>query len=437
MRHFKVLSITAFSVVCLLFFGFSYKKYEKVAEQNSKNAHITGCVFRTVMGEESAEGFGVHATPEEVLRSLQRGLLWIDKAQNSDGGWGAGSHSRQDITDPHAVPSDPATTAMVSMALLRTGNTLLNGEQRESLQSGLNYLLNAVESSPENNATIGVQRGTQIQTKLGDNIDVILTAQFLSNIMDYANHDILLTSRIKKALDLCISKIQRNQQHDGSIAGAGWAGVLQSALATSALESADANGITVDTLALKKSKDYQQRNYDTKTGEVSTVTGAGVVLYSVTGSARASAKDARKVKEDIAAAKSAGKIPANAPVSAQTLNQIGYSTNDATRGATSYEVYESSKVKAQDNDVMQGFGNNGGEEFLSYLQTGEGLVINKDESWMKWFENISGRLLKIQNNDGSWNGHHCITSPVFCTATCMLVLSINNDIDKLNNVGKK
>jgi hypothetical protein len=85
---------------------------------------------------------------------------------------------------------------------------------------------------------------------------------------------------------------------------------------------------------------------------------------------------------------------------------------------------------------MSGFGNNGGEEFLSYLQTGESMVIGNDAGWTSWYDNMSGRLLAIQNQDGSWNGHHCITSPVFCTATCLLILAITNDIDKLSKTGK-
>jgi hypothetical protein len=91
---------------------------------------------------------------------------------------------------------------------------------------------------------------------------------------------------------------------------------------------------------------------------------------------------------------------------------------------------------AQDKNVMNGFGSNGGEEFLSYLQTGESMVINKDNDWKKWYDNISGHLITIRNADGSWSGHHCISSPVFCTASCLLILSINNDIDKLTAIGK-
>ncbi|MBX2946281.1 MAG: hypothetical protein KF725_10640 [Cyclobacteriaceae bacterium] len=74
---------------------------------------------------------------------------------------------------------------------------------------------------------------------------------------------------------------------------------------------------------------------------------------------------------------------------------------------------------------------------MSYLQTGEGMIIGKDQTWKTWYDNMSGRLVKIQNNDGSWNGHHCITSPVFCTATCLLILAVNNDVERLIKMGKE
>ena len=109
---------------------------------------------------------------------------------------------------------------------------------------------------------------------------------------------------------------------------------------------------------------------------------------------------------------------------------------EAMEYTTSYNVYQSAKQKAQQEDVLNGFGNNGGEEFLSFLQTGESLIVNKDKDWKKWYDDMSGRILKIQNQDGSWNGHHCFTSPVFCTATSVLLLTVENDIDYLSKVGE-
>jgi hypothetical protein len=325
---------------------------------------------------------------------------------------------------------------MVAMALLRSGSNLKKGEYSDALRKALNYLLEAVETSRAEDNNITTETGTQIQSKLGQNIDVILTSQFLSNILPEIKDETALKSRIQKCQNTCIAKIQRAQASNGSMSGSGWAGVLQSSFATNALESAEAQGAAVDKKGLEKAREFQKSNYNAKTGDVKTDMGAGVVLYSVTGSARASAKEARKVEEEVSKAKQEGRLAQNAPASAENLRKIGYDEDDAIKYATAYEVYQSAKVQAQRDDVMDGFGNNGGEEFLSYLQTGESMIINKDSAWQKWYENMTGRILKIQNNDGSWNGHHCITSPVFCTATCLLILSVNNDIDKLTELGK-
>jgi hypothetical protein len=395
-----------------------------------------GCVYRTLFGEESSEAQFIYKTPEKVQVAVDRGQEWVARAQQDNGGWGAGSHYHQQNMDPHAVPADPATTAMVGMALLRRGNTLTNGRYAKPLERGLNYLLLAVETTPDQADNITSETNTQIQIKLGRNIDVILTAQFLTTIMDELDHNSALKKRTRAALDICIEKIQRAQNADGSIRGDGWAGVLQSSLANNALEMAEAKGAKVDKDALERSREYQKNNYDVSTGEVNTDRGAGVLLYAVSGSTRASAKEARKVKESMDEARRKGELAPNAAPSAENLEKLGYSASDARKYATAYQVYESAKEQAQRDDVMDGFGSNGGEEFLSYLQTGESMVINRDNDWKHWYDNISGRILKIQNNDGSWNGHHCITSPVFCTATCLLILSVNNDIDNLNNIGK-
>jgi hypothetical protein len=333
------------------------------------------------------------------------------------------------------VNTDPATTSIVAMALLRTGSSPKSGPYKTELNKAIEYLLRAVEQTPKNALNITEQTGTQIQSKLGQNIDVILTSQFLSNLLDHVEDNPELKERVKKANAVCVNKIQRAQSSDGSTAGSGWAGVLQSSFAGNALEAAEEKQIAVDSIALKKAKNFQTGNYNAKTGEAKTDMGAGVVLYAVSGSSRSAAKDARRVREEMDRAKKEGRLPASAPATAENLEKIGFKSTESREAATAYEVYESAKVQAQRDDVMSGFGNNGGEEFLSYLQTGEGMVINKDDQWTKWYDNVSGRLLSIQNNDGSWNGHHCITSPVFCTATCLLILSVNNDVDKLVKIG--
>ncbi|WP_432412775.1 hypothetical protein [Rasiella sp. SM2506] len=394
-----------------------------------------GCVFMTTMGEQSSEGFSVFKTNENVQLSVRDGLSWLAEAQLSNGGYGAGSHVAQHSKDPHAVKADPATTAMAAQALVRSGITLKKGAYSDNLKNAINYLLETVENSPKTDPYITDVRDTQIQRKLGENIDAVLTAQFLSNLLD-RNLKGLDKKRVHRALDICVAKIQAGTDAAGKQKGAGWAGVLQSGLANSALEAAQFVGADVDGEILDRARNYQKENYDDTNGNVKTEDGAGVMLYAVSGSVRASAKDARRAEEKLNKAKKQGKLSDNAPVTVGNLIKAGYSEAEAVDYNASYNVYQSAKNTAQRDDVLNGFGNNGGEEFLSFLQTGESLVVNKDDDWKQWYDNMSGRILKIQNEDGSWNGHHCITSPVFCTATSVLLLTVENDIQFLNNMGK-
>jgi hypothetical protein len=406
----------------------------------AKTAHLVtqdslpakkGCVFQTVFGLEPSDSNFIYKTPEKEQQSIASALVWMAKAQGNDGGWGVGSYYHQDVTDPHAVKSDPATTAMVSMALLRCKNTPTSGAYSANLNRATNFLIVAVETSPEQTDNITNMESTQPQIKLGANIDVILTSQYLTNLLDEIDNNKTLKQRVKTCIDKCVRKIQHAQQADGSFKGSGWAGVLQSSLANNALETAEDKGASVDTAVLEKSRAFQKGNYDSKDGSVKTDRGAGVVLYSVSSSSRASAKEAKMAKVIIEQGKKNGKLKDSDSVSVANLQTMGMSYSEAAKSDAAYEVNKATKYQAQRTDVMDGFGSNGGEEFLSYLQTGEGMIVSKDNDWKKWYDNISGRLLTIQNTDGSWNGHHCITSPVFCTATCLLVLSINNDIEHL------
>ncbi|MEM7369489.1 MAG: prenyltransferase/squalene oxidase repeat-containing protein [Bacteroidota bacterium] len=389
------------------------------------------CVFNTVFGVVELDSSFLHAPAPKVQQALDNGLSWLIKAQHPDGGWGAGFHSAQHVRDPHAVPPDPATTAMVSMALLRSGSSLSSGPYASSLEKSTEFILTAIEQTPPDGSKITQLNGTQIQGKLGQNIDLVLSLQYLNNLLEKMDQQHAQYERVYNVVAKGVDIVETVMDTQGRTSGAGWAGVLQSSFATNALEAAESNGIMVDTTKLKQSRAYQRGNYDPVSKSVKTRDGAGVMLYSVSGSARANAKGARKAKEIIAAKKKAGQLEDDAEVSYKTLVQAGVDEKKALEYEAEYNVYESAKMKAQEREVMSGFGNNGGEEFMSFLQTGESLIINKDESWKNWYDQLSANLLNIQNQDGSWNGHHCITSPVFCTATCVLILSVNNDIEEL------
>jgi hypothetical protein len=50
---------------------------------------------------------------------------------------------------------------------------------------------------------------------------------------------------------------------------------------------------------------------------------------------------------------------------------------------------------------------------------------------------MSERLPKAQNPDSSWSGHHCITSPVFCTAAVVQIMSVEGETELLRRIATK
>lgn len=390
------------------------------------------CVFNTVFRKVPADSLlFVCEVPADVDKGIREALSWVVKAQHNDGGWGAGTHSFQGEMNPHAVPSDAATTAMVGLALLRCGNSPQAGTYAQQLNKAAVYLMEVVEETASGAANIGNAEGTQPQVKLGQNIDVVLTSQFLTNLLAFYTEGDARHNRTKSCVEKCVRMIERNTGENGSVSGGAWAGVLQSSFAVNALQSAQDAGVSVEAPVLEKAEAYQMKAINMEDQSVRTDDAAGVVLYSVTSTARSSARDAREAKIALKKAKEDGKLKEGEKVNTENLMKAGYSETEALKLNTAYQVNQAATSQSLKGEVISGFGNNGGEEFLSFLQTGEGMIMSHSTEWKNWYSQTCDMLLDIQNDDGSWSGHHCITSPVFCTATCLLVLGVANDAETL------
>ena len=68
----------------------------------------------------------------------------------------------------------------------------------------------------------------------------------------------------------------------------------------------------------------------------------------------------------------------------------------------------------------------GGEEYLAFFFVTECLLHERNPQWQVWYPTVSKKIIRVQNRDGSWTGHHCITSRTFCTAAAILVLTAPN-----------
>ncbi len=151
-------------------------------------------------------------------------------------------------------------------------------------------------------------------------------------------------------------------------------------------------------------------------------------LYAISASQRAAAPIAKEARERIKQAKKDGRLDADATMSLDNLKKAGESTAEAEELYDAYRQNEIALEMLNDDDVLAGFGNNGGEEFLSYMMTSESLVATDLEQWKMWTGKMDNRFRRIQNQDGSWSGHHCITSPVFSTAAVILTVMAENSV---------
>jgi hypothetical protein len=404
--------------------------------------------------------------PAEISPTVKKGVTWLIAAQHTDGGWGGGSHAEQNVRDPQAVKTDPATTAFTLLSLLRAGHTPTEGEYTAQVRRGLEYLVKTVEQAPIDGPQITDITGTQPQSKLGQMVDTPLTAQYLSRAIGILAKEDPLFKRTDAALDKCLAKLQAAQQKDGGWGqGGGWAPVLQSSLGCSALEIAKANGKVVDEGKLALAQNYQKMQVAVSAPAASaggamgggarggagsaeaasgpsavaakTDASAGVELYAFNGAFRGNAVDAAHAVEIVKVAVASGKLSADAKVTVENLERAGQGRDKAQMLNRAAEQNEAQIARLGDENLLAGFGNNGGEEYLSYLLTSESLVIAGGDKFHQWNDKMHGRLQKIQNADGSWTGLHCITSPVFCTAAVVQCLTTDRDAKFLIAMAEK
>jgi hypothetical protein len=320
------------------------------------------------------------------------------------------------------------------MAFLRSGHTPQKGKYKSTIRKATEALVQVVESAPEEGPKITQLTGTQPQAKMGQYVDTSLTARYLARILNELPKKSKLRKRVDQAIDKCIAKIQDSQQKDGSWKGGGWAPVLQSSLAEQALEIAQSAGKKIDKEVLDRARKNQKDNFDDDSGKVRSDKAAGIELYAFAGAQRATASETLEANDILKQAKAEGKIPQTAKLTVDNLRKSGVKEEKAKSLAKSVAQNERQQKRVQnDNALLTGFGNNGGEEFLSYLMTSESLVITGGEAWKSWDEKMHRRLRKIQSSNGSWSGHHCITSPVFCTSAVVQCLNTFKDAETLRN----
>ena len=405
-----------------------------------------------------------------------------DGGWSQGGGWRTALNGQSGRIEGAEVedPSDVGNTCIALLALIRAGNTPDKGEYKENVRKGLTFVYGRVEKADKDDLYVTDVRNTQLQSKIGPFVDTFLAGLVLSEIKGKGGAE---EKRLVKALDKTIGKIAKHQKEDGTIAGnGGWAPVLSQALCNKTLARASQNGVYVKRELLARAavqSDFSVNGpakvaepiakptatttaeVPTKPGEAVATLPPAVTTKPASGPATFDAPDAlygrrSSVSGGFAGAGLGGVGDAGVPlyrfsqgagnlqdvlnsvtVDAQKAREVLKDANasdeekqQAEKTVKEVEQLEAKAVDARKNVAAQaknvafvkGFGNNGGEEFLSFMNISEMLVLNGGKDWTEWNGKMQTMLAKAQDQNGSWSGHHCITGKTFCTASALLVM---------------
>jgi hypothetical protein len=353
-------------------------------------------------------------TKDPVDLAVAKGLKWLVSVQGKDGGWGQDGGETSYVRQGERLESngnDVANTAVVAEALLHAGTTAKRGEYREPLRRAVDFILRHVEQSPADGLAVTNLQGTQIQRKLGPYIDTFLTSKVLAEL-DGTMPDEAANGRVRRNLQKCVTKIEKAQLKDGSwnLAG-GWAPVLGTSMASQSLYIAQSKGAANPQMAMAKVREYTVMS---SVAPVAGTGGTGVVGGVPGGVYRASAG---AISMDVAAG-----VPLYKK--AQELEQLSRTEEDRRKNAKQIKDITS---QLSDTKFVTGFGSIGGEEFFSYLNISESLHRTGGPEWKKWSGEMTAKLLKLQNEDGTWAGHHCITGRVAVTSAAILLLTADRE----------
>jgi hypothetical protein len=405
--------------------------------------------------------------PKPLSETTQRGIAYLIDQQQPGGGWGQGGGWRQNAQGGGRVeganvsdPPDLGNTCIATLALIRAGNTPQTGPYAQNVARAAALICDYVERSDNDSLYATDVRDTQLQSKIGRYVDTFLAGLVLSELKGKMPAD-GSDKRVLAALDKTVRKIEKNQGADGNFAGnTGWASVLSQAVCSKFINRAAQAQVAVKAEVLERDFDSSVASLDLKTGRFA---GAGARVAATpalaakpaVGGRLSGLEPGKRVASEPVAA---GGIPSDAGVNlyaaasnASRINDLGNTSAIVeqraknTLASTSATREEKEKARADlkqvdevrgaqlaavngiarqlgDKEFIAGFGNNGGEEFLSYMNISEMLVVKGGAEWENWDKSISANLGRVQNQDGSWSGQHCITGRTFCTAAALLTL---------------
>ncbi|MCH8042428.1 MAG: hypothetical protein IID44_01800 [Planctomycetes bacterium] len=300
--------------------------------------------------------------------AVRKGNKFLLTAKNRDGGYG------NDI----GQPSDVGISSFVGLAFMAQGNTLTEGPRNRELRQIVTYVVKHVRKMSRGADVSGKTR-TQLQSEFGYYAPSFFAALFLSQVVGETAND----HEARRSLVKLIDTISRAQQSDGSWGQDSYVPTLGTVMGWVCLRGSYSAGFEVQGSA-NKTAEHLMNQMD---------------------GARDSRNWMQMLYRDAAGIR--------------VLYAMGKKYEPVTRKA----VENALNLIKHDN---RAFAQAGGEDYLAHFLITDTMLQSGGEDWKRWYPLVRDRTVGVQNSDGSWTGHHCMTSRVFCTAAAVLILSAPN-----------
>lgn len=301
-------------------------------------------------------------------QAVKRATEFMKRTMNRDGSCGVDISQQPDI----------GCTSMCGLALLAQGTTPIEGRHSKELKAMRDYVLKRTQTMPSDDITN--ETGTQLQRKIGRHAHSFFAALFLSQIVGEAPNPEATNEGLRRV----VAAIVKAQTADGDWGTQSWAPTLGTVMGWVSLRASDFVGMRVGGAPNKTTEHLLKK----MASEANQSRGWMHDLY----------KNAAGIRVLYAMKRE------DEPIAKTTFeNVVNLITKDNTP-----------------------FTQAGGEEFLAFHLITETMLQKGGEDWEKWYPVVRDKLIDVQNQDGSWTGHHCITSRTFCTAAATLVLTAPN-----------
>jgi hypothetical protein len=384
-----------------------------------------------------AEAPATPVKPKPLGDGVKRGLAYLVNQQHTDGGWGQGGGWRQAGQgggrvegDKTADPSDLGNTCIAALALVRAGHTPRDGEYARNVARAVAFILDRVEKADKESLYLTDVRDTQLQSKIGPYVDTFLAQLVMAELKGKMQEE-KGENRLLAAFDKTMAKVAKHQKADGNFdKNEAWASTLSLALCSKGVNRAAQNGFRVPPQVLVADQKVNAAGLDTAKGTftapaagaggVAASSDAGVAVYRSSGQTAGLQEAVNTLKKDEKKNQEIVRSPTAAPKEKEQARKDLDRLAEAEKATTA--AVDGLIRRLDDKQFIQGFGSNGGEEFLSYMNISETLVVKGGKDWAAWDKGISDALTRAQDKDGGWSGQHCITGRTFCTATALLTL---------------